>query len=133
MAGHSFTSVRKKGDTNSRPIGAAAATIALISVHSLSTWLACRSHRIGDVIKGQSILLVDKGELQKAAMLASHISEHDLREEMRINANINRLEDVEQAFLERSGEIGIVKKALPAHAVDIRVQDGVQIVRILHE
>jgi uncharacterized membrane protein YcaP (DUF421 family) len=90
--------------------GAAAATIALISMHSISTWLACRSHRVGDMIKGQAKLLVENGDLQEANMHASHISEHDLREEMRINANINQLEEVEQAFLERSGEISVVKK-----------------------
>jgi len=44
-------------------------------------------------------------------MRRSHISEHDLLEELRLNANIDDLNRVERAYKERSGEIGVVVKS----------------------
>ena len=58
------------------------------------------------------------------------VSEHDLEESLRLNANINSLDEVELAMKERSGEIGIVKRTLAPQVIDVNVADGVQTVRI---
>lgn len=109
--------------------GAGTATTTLVAMHSFSTWLACRSHAIGNLIKGKPVLMVRDGIMQEVAMGASHMSEHDLREEMHISANLDDLSDVESAYLERSGEISIVKKK---RAPEVEVKGGVQIIRIIN-
>lgn len=106
------------------------ATASLVLMHATLTWLACRFHACGWLVKGSPHVLVQDGQINRANMHHSHISEADLREEMRLNANVTELAAVELAVKERSGQIGVVRKPL-ATEVEVAVQDGVQTVRII--
>ncbi len=106
------------------------ATASLVLLHATLTWLACRFHACGWLIKGRPHVLVQDGQINWANMHHSHISEADLREEMRLNANVTELAAVELAVKERSGQIGVVRKPLSTE-IEIAVQDGVQTVRII--
>ena len=88
--------------------GTFVAAAVLVSVHWVATAAACRSHRIGDLVKGHSKLVVQDGRFLHAAMLSSHISEHDIYEAMHLAANIDDLSLVKAAYKERSGQISIV-------------------------
>jgi len=124
-------SVLSRGITGSAAIsGTLVATGALIVVHWTFTALACRFHWFGRLFKGNSYVLVSEGVTVLENLRRSHISEHDLEESLRLNANINRLDEVELAMKERSGEIGIVKRTLAPQVIDVNVADGVQTVRI---
>ena len=81
-------------------------------------------------MKGHARLLVSNGRIDRDNMRRSHLSEHDLREEMRINANIDDFAEIQSAYKERSGEVGIVKKKRQAQVVEMHVEDGVQTIRI---
>jgi uncharacterized membrane protein YcaP (DUF421 family) len=108
----------------------ASASIVLAGLHWLLTRLACRNHRLGNLIKGHTRLLVRDGKIITAAMSQSHISEHDLYEEFRLNANLENINLVQAAYKERSGEVSVVKREPTPHVLDIRVENGVQTVRI---
>src|SRR5438445_5897918 len=71
--------------------GTAVATATLVAVHWVLTALAVQHHRLGDLIKGHAHQLVSNGEILWDNMRRSHVSEHDLLEEMRLKANIDDL------------------------------------------
>jgi len=54
--------------------------------------------------------LYKDGKLNEANLRENYISHHDLMEGVRVHLNENRLDKVEEIFLERNGEFGVVKK-----------------------
>jgi uncharacterized membrane protein YcaP (DUF421 family) len=110
--------------------GTLVAVVTLVAIHAVLTWLASRYHWLGNAIKGQEYLLISNGEIVRENLLRSHISERDLIEELRLQANVESPAQVQTAYKERSGEVGVVKKPLPPHVLEIAVHDGVQIVKI---
>jgi uncharacterized membrane protein YcaP (DUF421 family) len=99
------------------------------------TWLGCRFHCVGKLLKGEPVKLVDKGALQKSAMdrhsISEHdISEHDLHEDIRLAGNIDDLKEVKIAQLERSGEISVQRQP---QIFDIHIENDVQTIHLLVE
>ena len=60
-------------------------------------------------------------------MRRAHITEHDLEEDLRTEGL--DAETVKEARLERSGKVSVVKRG-EARVVEVRVEDGVQVVRV---
>jgi uncharacterized membrane protein YcaP (DUF421 family) len=100
-----------------------------VATHWVLTWLACRSHWFGDLVKGHSDVIVQDGKPIWANMLSHHISQHDLEEYAR-NKGIEDLSEVRLAFKERNGEVSVLAKKEPPRVVDVAVEAGVQVVRI---
>jgi uncharacterized membrane protein YcaP (DUF421 family) len=67
------------------------------------------SHAFGILVKGKPVVLVQNGGLQRKNMLREHISEHDLEEDMRLDAKTEDLSKIQVARLERSGDISFIK------------------------
>jgi uncharacterized membrane protein YcaP (DUF421 family) len=111
--------------------GTVVAAATLIGLHWWFTRLACSSDRWGWLIKGESKLLVKDGIIDWENMRSSHISEGDLMEELRLQANCEGLEQVKTAFKERSGDIGVVKKPPDEMQVSFSLEDGTKTVRII--
>lgn len=107
------------------------AAATLVALHWLCSKLAMSSHWLGNLIKGHTYLLVSHGQIDRDNLRRSHLSERDLAEAMRLQANIDDLRDVEAAYKERSGEIGVVRKPPAPRILDVDVRDGVQTVRIV--
>ena len=55
------------------------------------------------------MVLVQDGKLQRQKMLWEHISNHDLEEDMRLDAETEDLSKIQVARLERSGDISFIK------------------------
>jgi uncharacterized membrane protein YcaP (DUF421 family) len=106
------------------------AVVTLVAVHWVLSALCCRSHALGNLVKGHTRLLISQGQVHWDNLRQSHISEHDLLELLRLNANLDDPSKVERAYKERSGDIGVVKRDDPPQVVEVAVQPGVQIVRI---
>jgi uncharacterized membrane protein YcaP (DUF421 family) len=94
------------------------------------TRLAWRSHTLGNLIKGRSHRIVRDGVPDEASMRRSHISEHDLMEHLRLQANIEDLSLVKSAYEERNGDISIVKVRPEPRIIELPVEDGVKRIRI---
>ncbi len=109
--------------------GTAMASAVMIACHWVLTAIACRSHAFGDLIKGHSRLIVKDGKMLAASMRTSHISDHDLFEQMRLKS-IDDLKKVREAYKERNGEISFLEQPPGPRVIDIAVQNGVQTVRI---
>jgi uncharacterized membrane protein YcaP (DUF421 family) len=82
----------------------------LIALHRLIAKLARHWHAFGILVKGQSDLVIKDGALIHEGMKQNDISDHDLAEDLRLNGQIDRVEDVKLAYVERNGDISVVPK-----------------------
>src|SRR5438132_1152573 len=85
------------------------AGFVLVVLHRLLGAVAYYSHGFGILIKGKPVVLVQNGKLQHKNMRLNHISEHDLEEDMRLDAKTEDLSKIKVARAERSGDISFIK------------------------
>ena len=81
----------------------------LVFLHRLFGMAAYYSHAFGILVKGKPVVIVQEGRLQRKNMLREYISEHDLEEDMRLDAKTEDLSKIQVARLERSGDISFIK------------------------
>src|SRR4026209_2490094 len=81
----------------------------LVLLHRLFGLAAYYSHFFGFLVKGEPVVLVQDGRLQRRNMLWENISKHDLEEDMRLDAKTEDLSQIQVARLERSGDISFIK------------------------
>ena len=82
----------------------------LVFLHRFFSWSACRSHAFGKLIKGEAAVIVENGKALQDVMRRNLISEHDLEEDLRLDAKIEDLSQVRLARVERSGDISFIKR-----------------------
>lgn len=87
-----------------------AAAAAMIIVHTILAWLAMKHVWVGKIVKGYRRSLYHNGEMREDNLQRTMISKDDLMEGVRLEINKNSLEDVEQIYIEKTGEISVVKK-----------------------
>jgi uncharacterized membrane protein YcaP (DUF421 family) len=80
----------------------------LVLLHRLFALGAYASHAFGILIKGKPVVIVENGRLDRKNMRVNHITEHDLEEDMRLDA-IEDLSEIKVARVERSGDISFIK------------------------
>jgi uncharacterized membrane protein YcaP (DUF421 family) len=83
--------------------------VVLVLLHRFLAFTAYYSHGFGILIKGKPAVLVENGKLQRKNMSMNHISDHDLEEDMRLDAATEDLSKIKVARLERSGDISFIK------------------------
>jgi uncharacterized membrane protein YcaP (DUF421 family) len=126
------------GSTLSRAINGSApffVTLAvcalLVLLHQTLAWLTCRSRGFGELMKGRPETLIRDGQVIDASLRRHQLSPGDLEEALRLNGQVARPSQVEEARYERSGEISVVeKKTKEPKVVEVTVREGVQTIRI---
>jgi uncharacterized membrane protein YcaP (DUF421 family) len=68
----------------------------LVLLHRLFGITAYNSHAFGTLLKGRPAVLVQNGRLQRKNMLWNHITEHDLEEDMRLEAKTEDLSRIKR-------------------------------------
>ncbi|HKW94702.1 MAG TPA: YetF domain-containing protein [Methylomirabilota bacterium] len=111
-------------------VGALVAGAVLVGLHWVFAVAAFRRDWFGRLIKGDSHLLVQHGSIRWNAMRRHHISEKDLVCALRTNAAMTDPGGVGLAYLERSGDVSVIRAASAPRVVHIQVAAGVQTVRI---
>jgi uncharacterized membrane protein YcaP (DUF421 family) len=81
----------------------------LVLLHRSFSWLACRSHAFGRLIKGSPDVIVENGKPLLDMMRRNLISQHDLEEDLRLDAKLEDLSKIRRARVERSGDISFIK------------------------
>jgi uncharacterized membrane protein YcaP (DUF421 family) len=123
-------SIVSRAVTGNAPfLPALAATAVLIAMHWLFSSIAMRWHGFGFAIKGSPRLLIRDGQIDGHALRKSHMTEHDLWEDLR-GKSVSDLRQVAEAHLERNGSLSVVKAKAEPKVVDVQVRNGVQTVRI---
>jgi len=84
-------------------------SFVLVLLHRFFAWIACRSHTFGKIIKGCPAIIVEKGKVDLATMRRNHISQHDLEEDLRLDAKVEDISKILLARIERSGDISFIK------------------------
>lgn len=110
----------------------AAAGSILVALHFLLAALSYRFDFVSLVVKGRGHILVRDGVIQWDEMRRSHIGREDLMSALRTNGGVEDLSDVKLARFERNGTISIIPNAKrEPRVLEVKVEDGVQIVRIV--
>src|SRR5690606_38172642 len=104
--------------------------IVLIGLHTLLALLAFHLDWFGPLVKGNRILLIKDGEVQKKGLRRANLSDHDLDQSLRLQANETDPAQIELAYLERNGRISVIPRKQGPRILDVSVVDGVQTVRI---
>lgn len=86
-----------------------AACLVLVLLHRLLGWLTCYSPRFESLVKGNKKQLYDQSGYHREAMRSEHITQEDLLEEVRNQANTESVVDIQSAYLERNGKISVIK------------------------
>jgi uncharacterized membrane protein YcaP (DUF421 family) len=84
-------------------------SFVLVFLHRAFAWLACRSHAFGKFIKGCPDVIVENGKPLLDMMRRNLISQHDLEEDLRLDAKVEDISKIRRARIERSGEISLIK------------------------
>jgi uncharacterized membrane protein YcaP (DUF421 family) len=131
ILGFILGSLLSRGITGSASIsGTIVASAALVASHWLFTALACRWHGLGTLLKGRYLrpLIID-GQLQFDNLRRSHLSVHDVMEELRLHG-VEDLSEVARAYKERNGEISVIQKKPTPQVVEVAIREGIQTIRI---
>lgn len=86
------------------------AAMAITILYRILAGLSYYSKWIGHLAKGKSQLLYQNHLWLKKNMKRSMITEHDVMESLRMNSNLDSLDQVERIYEERNGEISVIKK-----------------------
>ena len=86
----------------------------LVAAHYILATLTYSSHALGRIFKRSPILLVENGLPVPRNMRRARVTEHDLKEGLRLRKGVDDLALVRAAYLERNGEISVVLRSEPA-------------------
>ena len=89
------------------------AALVIVVLHRLCSRIAIRSDSFGTLIKGNTSVLVQDGEVDWKAMERSNLSRNDLLEALRLKQSLSNWEKVKEARLERNGEISVIMRQDP--------------------
>ena len=107
--------------------------ITLMILHWIIAAISYYSERFSGFIKNSARELVVDGEIQEEAMRKSKIGKNDLLQALREKAGVESPDEVKTAYLERDGNITVIAKECEPKIVEVKVEKGVQIVRIVTE
>lgn len=100
------------GSTLSRAINGSSAFFAtifagfvLVGMHWLFSTISFHYPSLEHKIKGRPRLLIDNGQLCHQTMKVCHLTKEDLRFMLRVQCQVDELERVKRACLERNGDI----------------------------
>jgi len=82
----------------------------LVLLHRACCKVAAHWERFGGWVKGHADLLICNGQVNFDAMRANDLTERDLLEELRQHGHVKSPSEVDEAYIERSGEISVVPK-----------------------
>ena len=106
------------------------AGITLVGLHWLFALISLYNKKFGKLVKGSVSKIIDRFTPDPQKMKRGHVTEDDLEEQLRLGVKQTTLEGIKEAYLERSGQISFIKEKTEPQILDIKVEDGVQTVRI---
>ncbi len=83
---------------------------AIVFIHRIFAIIGMYNNTFDSWIKGKSRLLFKNGVLNRKLMRKSLLDENDIIEGIRINSNLASMEETHSIYLERDGQISVVKK-----------------------
>ena len=84
--------------------------IVLLLIHKFISRLTFYNRWAGRHIKGNAIMLFDKGKFLIDNMRECDITQNDIFEELRLSLHTDDLDGIEHVYMERSGKISFTMK-----------------------
>lgn len=109
------------------------AGFVVVVIHRLFAVVTFHSDPLDSFFKGDSHQLVDNGKIIWDAMRENSITREDLIEQLRTVGHTDDPTSIQKAYFERSGEISVIKNNAQPKVLEVKVEDGIQIVRIILE
>ena len=95
---------------NAKFVPTICAATALVLLHMLLAKISFYSRIVGFIIKGSEDKLIDSGEIMWRAMAKNSLTKNDLMEALRVGGGTDQSDKVRAAFIERSGQVSVIKK-----------------------
>ena len=106
------------------------AGVTLVLLHWLFAVISLNHKGFANLVKGKTSVIVENSQPDPKEMKKSRVSEDDLKEQLRLGINQKDLDNVTEAYLERDGQISFIKEKHDPRILDIKVENGVQTIRI---
>ena len=90
--------------------GTLLAGLALVGLHRLLAWASFHNEWVGQLVKGEALLLAEQGRSHPDELRQAYLSDKDLLEGLRESSNLASLDQTKAVYLERDGSISVVKK-----------------------
>lgn len=91
-------------------IATVVASTAIVVMHRLFATLGFYSDAFGKLVKGESKILYKDGKMHKDHMRTCMITKKDMEESVRLNSNLQFIEEAAEVYAERDGQISVIKK-----------------------
>jgi uncharacterized membrane protein YcaP (DUF421 family) len=93
-----------------QPFFGSLATVAVIMLlHRGIAWITYKSKKAGRIFKGDALPLVKNGRRNNENLKKANISQEDIAESLRLVLQVDSIDEIKEAYLERSGDISFVK------------------------
>jgi uncharacterized membrane protein YcaP (DUF421 family) len=86
------------------------ACLSIVLLHRIVAYMIARSEKFGKFINGKKIVLYKEGQFLRTNMRRALVCEEDIRQGVREMALSNDMESVDTVYLERDGQISVIKK-----------------------
>jgi uncharacterized membrane protein YcaP (DUF421 family) len=106
------------------------AGLVLVGLHWLFAFIAYHTSIFGPVVKGEPVLLIKDGVVQEDGMQSVNLTPRDLNEALRLQSGHTDPKRIRRAYMERNGNISVVPHENETRVLDVKVEEGVQTIRI---
>lgn len=131
IVGIMLGSVMSRAINSSAPlVPTLAAGAVFVGLHWLLSTLAFHLDWFGAAVKGNPILVIEDGQVQQRGVREAGLSDRDLRQALRLQAQETDLSKIHLAYMERNGTISVIPREREPQILEVSVADGVQTVRI---
>lgn len=117
-------------NSNSPLFNTIIAAMVLVFLHWLFVSAAYYSKTLNRVLNGKPTVLIKDGEPQKRNLRRRRVTRALLEENMRLDAKVDDLHKIRNAYIERSGMMSMLPNSGEPKVIEVRVEEGVQTVRI---
>jgi len=131
ILGFVLGSILSRAINGSSPMGATLIGSALlVGLHFALARTSFHWPGFGQVVKGDSELLVRDGQILWEGLRRKSLSQKDLEEALRLHAHEDDLAKIREARFERNGTISVLPRKAEPRVIEVSVREGVQTVRI---
>jgi uncharacterized membrane protein YcaP (DUF421 family) len=85
-------------------------SLCLVVIHRLLARICLFSESFAHLLRGESMIIYRDGKLNEKNMKAGLINKNDIMSDVRIRAQANSLDTIDEIYMETNGEISVVKK-----------------------
>jgi uncharacterized membrane protein YcaP (DUF421 family) len=107
-----------------------AASALLVAVHQVLAWMTFHSQRFERLLDGTPAPVVRDGKVIEETIRQRLLSEPNIIEALRLKTHRGDLSEIAEACVEVNGEISFIPRRPPPRVVEVKVERGVQIVRL---